>query len=46
MTKPVKNPKQLKAYDKPKVHPYGSVRNLTGGSATMMMDGAIMMALV
>ncbi len=32
-------------YTPPRLTAYGSVRNLTGGSATLMMDGMIMMAM-
>lgn len=33
-------------YSSPQLVEYGSVRNLTGGSGTMMMDGTITMVQV
>ena len=34
------------AYSTPRLVEFGSVRNLTGGSGTMMMDGAATMVQV
>ncbi|GIX19278.1 MAG: hypothetical protein KatS3mg120_0954 [Erythrobacter sp.] len=34
------------AYSSPQLIEYGSVRNLTGGSGTMMMDGTITMVQI
>jgi len=34
------------AYSTPRLVEFGSVRNLTGGSGTMMMDGAIIMVQI
>ncbi|MEL7444665.1 MAG: hypothetical protein AAGK02_02495 [Pseudomonadota bacterium] len=42
MTKEVKKA----PYKQPRLTAFGSVRNLTGGSATMMMDGTVMMVLM
>ncbi len=34
------------AYSTPRLVEFGSVRNLTGGSGTMMMDGNVVMVQV
>jgi hypothetical protein len=34
------------AYSTPRLVEFGSVRNLTGGSGTMMMDGGTVMVLI
>lgn len=34
------------AYSAPRLVEFGSVRNLTGGSGTMMMDAGVMMVQV
>ena len=41
----MKNETTKVAYSKPSLTEYGSVRNLTGGSGTMNMDGAVLMVM-
>jgi hypothetical protein len=42
----MKNETSKAVYSKPNLTEYGAVRNLTGGSGTMMMDGATVMAQI
>lgn len=46
MVEIMKKKNEKKNYEEPKLKRFGSVRNITGGSATMMMDGAVMMAFI